>query len=379
MRALKRSTELGLLTLLQHKKNVCSASEEKKQTPCTRERPRQESVWRCWRCTQAMLLHAPQECLVPLEQKSLDPVEQECKAILKQLVEAVATRHVVAEQATLLAELEDYQAQCWTRDEARHRERQRLRALAAAPASQPHHSARARSPAEGMRRAQRSESPSARSAQGSESSDASVQGALRPRRRAKLRSLSAQVDADFSALANRMQALGVGVQPPPQPPRPSRSSGGDGGGSGRPGGSAGSSASAGGGAAAPVGAAPRRIGSCGGVIDVPRRGGGQRVGRAGAPGAPPAAAAAAPLDDRAYVETLLPSAPPGRSQFVFEVEAPIQSHAQSQALARPVEQEGTSGLPPGAAREARAPLACSWAPASACAQVEVCVSPPPLL
>eukprot|EP00908_Phaeocystis_cordata_P025033 Transcript_7491.p1 GENE.Transcript_7491~~Transcript_7491.p1 ORF type:complete len:366 (+),score=80.15 Transcript_7491:107-1204(+) len=277
-----------------------------------------------------MLLHAPQECLVPLEQRSLDPVEQECKAILKQLVEAVATRHVVAEQATLLAELEDYQAQCWTRDEARHRERQRLRALAAAPASQPHHSARARSPAEGMRRAQRSESPSARSAQGSESSDASVQGALRPRRRAKLRSLSAQVDADFSALANRMQALGVGVQPSPQPPRPSRSSGGDGGGSGRPGGSAGSSASAGGGAAAPVGAAPRRIGSCGGVIDVPRRGGGQRVGRAGAPGAPPPPPPAAPLDDRAYVETLLPSAPPGRSQFVFEVEAPIQSHAQSQ-------------------------------------------------
>lgn len=77
-----------------------------------------------------------------------DPVKAEVKDSLKQIIEAVVMRHFVEEQvsstpsvatasvhracahstyapqATLLAELEDYQLQCWTRDEARHRERQ---------------------------------------------------------------------------------------------------------------------------------------------------------------------------------------------------------------------------------------------------------------
>ena len=72
-----------------------------------------------------------------------------------------------APQATLLAELEDYQLQCWTRDEARHRERQLKRGSfsglqrGGCSGLQPQRSA-ARSQAASLHQATRPRSPSAR-------------------------------------------------------------------------------------------------------------------------------------------------------------------------------------------------------------------------
>ena len=59
------------------------------------------------------------------EELDYDPIEAECKSVLQLLVHCVAMQHVTAEQETLLAELEDYQEQCWTRDELPHRQRMR--------------------------------------------------------------------------------------------------------------------------------------------------------------------------------------------------------------------------------------------------------------
>lgn len=143
----------------------------------------------------------------PLSEE-VDQVESEVRTVVRLLVQCVATEQVVAEQQKLLAELEDYQAQCWTRDELRHR--QRMRTLAATHAQQQTaraaSSCRQRQPA-----ARRANSCSATRAPSSDGGEPQ-QGALRSRQRAKIRTLSTQVDADFSALATRMQALSVGVQ-----------------------------------------------------------------------------------------------------------------------------------------------------------------------
>ena len=131
-----------------------------------------------------MSLPPPRE----LELPERDPVKAEVKDSLKQIIEAVVMRHFVEEQAssrchslrvhgacahstyapqaTLLAELEDYQLQCWTRDEARHRERLLKRGSfsglqrGGCSALQPQRSA-ARSQAASLHQATRPRSPGA--------------------------------------------------------------------------------------------------------------------------------------------------------------------------------------------------------------------------
>lgn len=284
-----------------------------------------------------------------LPSEEIDPVESEVRAVVRLLVQCVATEHVVAEQQTLLAELEDYQAQCWTRDELRHR--QRMRARAAALAQQ--QTARAASSCRLQHQpaaAKRASSCSATRAPASDGGEP-PQGTLRPRRRAKLRTLSAQVDADFSALATRMQALSVGAQNGAVAPAPAR--GAVGGGSG-----AGIASRSGSGLSATSASARRST-------DEGRRRRGLEGGERTL-GAETCGAADLDFADLSFVETLLPSVPcihalhspvhsehphtraipssaprrhaerqpralqaPARSQFVFEVEQPVVSHAQS--------------------------------------------------
>ena len=152
--------------------------------------------------------------------EEVDPVESEVRSVVRLLVQCVATEHVVAEQQTLLAELEDYQEQCWTRDELRHR--QRMRARAAAHAQQQTARAASSCRLQQPAAARRANSCSATRTPASDGGEPQ-QGALRPRRRGKIRTPSAQVDAEFSALATRMQALSVGVQNGAVAPAPARS------------------------------------------------------------------------------------------------------------------------------------------------------------